>query len=233
MAIEYLSFLINKAINTKTWKPFDLINQNFNLSHLFFADDVLLFAKADEKTIHTIKTIITDFCNTSGMEINLDKSKLWLSTSISLNKKNSIANLFQLPYTSSLGTYLGYQLKTNKLLLLDFNNVVLKLQQTKMVSSASLLCRECQLVLTTLNQIPNYYTKVFSLPQKIHAKIDQINRNFLWGHSTTDRKIHLISWDTITKPKKLGGLSLRRSSNINAAFIAELKLNLASANPTV
>lgn len=79
MAMKYLFILINNVVNTKTWKPFTLINQNFIFFHLFFADDVFLFAKAYAKTIHTIKFAINGFCKTSDMEINLDKSKLWLS----------------------------------------------------------------------------------------------------------------------------------------------------------
>lgn len=47
MAMEYLSNQISNAINAKTWKPFKLKNQNFRVSHLFFADDVLLFAKVE------------------------------------------------------------------------------------------------------------------------------------------------------------------------------------------
>lgn len=42
-----------------------------------------------------------------------------------------------------------------------------------------------QLITATLNQIPNYFYKVFSLPQKIHDKIDNLNRNFLSGDILT------------------------------------------------
>lgn len=40
---------------------------------LFFADDVFLFAKADANTIQTIKNTIHNFCETSKMNINLEK----------------------------------------------------------------------------------------------------------------------------------------------------------------
>lgn len=54
MAMEYLSIQIAIAINVKMGKPFKLKNHDFEVSHLFFVDDVLLFAKADSLTIQTL-----------------------------------------------------------------------------------------------------------------------------------------------------------------------------------
>lgn len=74
----------------------------------FFADDVLLFAKAYDTTIHTIKNVIHDFCQVSGMKINLEKSKLCLSPSIPPNRKAAIVSTLQIHHIASLGTYLGF-----------------------------------------------------------------------------------------------------------------------------
>lgn len=93
MAMEYLSILITDAINKKLWKPFTLRNNSLEISHLFFADDVLFFAKADDLSLNQINSVIKDFCEVSGMEINLEKSKVWLSPGILNNRKNYISNL--------------------------------------------------------------------------------------------------------------------------------------------
>lgn len=111
LAMEYLSIMITEAVNTKTWKPFKLNNQDLNISHLLFADDVLFFAKADSCTINTISHIIDTFCNTSGMEINLEKSKLWLSNKIPDNRKLQISNSLRIIATANIGSYLGFPLK--------------------------------------------------------------------------------------------------------------------------
>lgn len=123
------------------------------------------------------------------MKVNLEKSKLWLSPSIPPARKDTITNFLQIPNTSNLGTYLGYQLKVNYIAS-DFTNIVFKLQQKLQKWKSQLLSfgRRLQLITTTMNQIPNYHFKVFSLPQKIHNKIDQINRNFLWGHSDSEKR---------------------------------------------
>lgn len=88
----------------------------------------------------------------------------------------------------------------------------------------------CQLITATLNQIPNYQMRVFSLPQKIHNQIDKIKINFLWGHSDTTTKTHHICWERITKSKRHGGLGIKRSALINADFMAKLRWDLETKN---
>lgn len=51
----------------------------------------------------------------------------------------------------------------------------------------------------------------------------------MWGHTTREKKIHLINWDKITKPNNLGWLGLRKSSDVNATHMAKLKWELATS----
>lgn len=40
------------------------------------------------------------------------------------------------------------------------------------------------------------------------------------------KKLHHVKWDTIAKPKSVGGLGNRKYSLVNATFMAKLKWNL-------
>ncbi|XP_004297900.1 PREDICTED: putative ribonuclease H protein At1g65750-like [Fragaria vesca subsp. vesca] len=51
--------------------------------------------------------------------------------------------------------------------------------------------------------------------------LDRLNRNFLWGHTEEKKKIHLVKWDTVCKPKCYGGLGLKKSSCVNQALLAK------------
>ncbi|PKI65945.1 hypothetical protein CRG98_013665 [Punica granatum] len=46
--------------------------------------------------------------------------------------------------------------------------------------------------------------------------------DFLWGHSPKCRKIHLIGWDVITRPKLYGGLGLRNVADFNTALLGKI-----------
>lgn len=211
--------MISDAVNSINWKPFKLNNQNLCISHLLFVYDVLLFAKTDTCSINTIGHIIGSFCNVSGMEINFDKFKLWLSQKIPNHRKHQISNSLRINATSSIGSYLRFPLKP-KYKIADFNIIIdkirHKLQGWKMHTLSFAGCS--LLISTTLNQIPCYHMQIFSLPSKTHNQIDKISKNFIWDHCETSRKTHYISWGKITYPKTLGGLDLKKSKLINAAY---------------
>ena len=53
-------------------------------------------------------------------------------------------------------------------------------------------------------------------------EIDKVVRDFVWGSSEGDRKMHLVNWDDICKPKCLGGLGLRKAEDNNKIFLMKL-----------
>lgn len=51
--------------------------------------------------------------------------------------------------------------------------------------------------------------------------MDAITRAFWWGHDQGVRKMHLVNWDNICKPKKEGDLGLKKFSLVNQAMLAK------------
>lgn len=45
-----------------------------NLSHLVFADDLMIFTKVEEHSLVTINWLLEIFTNISGLQVNRDKS---------------------------------------------------------------------------------------------------------------------------------------------------------------
>ncbi|KAK3229956.1 hypothetical protein Dsin_001837 [Dipteronia sinensis] len=48
-----------------------------------------------------------------------------------------------------------------------------------------------------------------------------MNRNFLWGHTSSNSTVHLINWDTISLPKRNGGLGIKKTKCMNQALLAK------------
>ncbi|CAN1774444.1 Putative ribonuclease H protein At1g65750 [Linum perenne] len=126
--------------------------------------------------------------------------------------------------TQDLGRYLGVPVLHGRIARQTYQPIIkridAKLSGLK-VSSLSLAGR-ITLALIVLNAIPAYVMQTSALPSHICEKIDQKIRNFFWGSSDNCRKVHLVSWDTICKPKDRGGLGLRKAKELNLAYMMKL-----------
>ena len=59
-------------------------------------------------------------------------------------------------------------------------------------------------------------------PLKIANVVDRLSRNCFWGSTESKKKLHLISWRKIIKPKKEGGLGIFALEPMNKALLAKL-----------
>ncbi|CAN1748538.1 Putative ribonuclease H protein At1g65750 [Linum perenne] len=60
------------------------------------------------------------------------------------------------------------------------------------------------------------------LPVNTCEEIDRRIRNFVWGTTAEERKISLVSWETICLPKEKGGLGLKLARQLNRAYLTKL-----------
>lgn len=66
------------------------------------------------------------------------------------------------------------------------------------------------------------------LPRSVLDSLDRISRNFVWGTKLEKRKLHLVGWEKIIKPKEEGGLGLQAAKPKNLAFLAKLSWRFIS-----
>ncbi|KAH1065075.1 hypothetical protein J1N35_030062 [Gossypium stocksii] len=68
--MEWLGYLICFEIIARRWKPIQLSRSGLNLSHLFFADDLVIFCKVEMDQALLLKEILKRFCDFSGHKIS-------------------------------------------------------------------------------------------------------------------------------------------------------------------
>ena len=77
------------------------------VSHLFFADDSLLFARANEKEATTIINILQHYEAASGQMVNLDKFEVSYSRNVSDNTRNMLREKLGFKEVETHQRYLG------------------------------------------------------------------------------------------------------------------------------
>lgn len=66
LCLERLCHLIDTSVGLKEWKPIRLSSNGPQLSHICFADDLILFAEASVGQITVIRRVLERFCTASG-----------------------------------------------------------------------------------------------------------------------------------------------------------------------
>lgn len=106
LCMEYLGFLIERECIVKRWTPLKASRENVAVSHLFFADDLMLFSKANEKGSEAIKDVLDLFCEESGQMVNYEKSCIYFSPNIPTPPKEKVCENLNIQATNNLGKYL-------------------------------------------------------------------------------------------------------------------------------
>ena len=86
--------------------------------------------------------------------------------------------------------------------------------------------KKFQLVQSTLQCIPVYFMSIFKMPTTITAKLDQIQKKFLWSRSKIKKRIPLVDQEKVCVKKKLEGLGMRSLKEMNKALIGKFAWNL-------
>nr|KYP65031.1 Transposon TX1 uncharacterized [Cajanus cajan] len=228
--MERLSLRISELLQVGLWKPIQLSPGGLPLSHLFFADDILLFCQASEDQARLVAPLLEEFSRSPGLRVNLTKSKFVSSRRVSQRRIDTLEGLLGISYTAQIGKYLGVPITHGQPRCADFYDVMDKIQgrlaawKAKLLNKAGKLC----LVKSTISSIPVYSMKSLWLPQAVCNRIDQVCRRMLWAKADNTRFWSPVSWDVVTQSKELGGLGVREARRVNVSLLGKLVWDLLS-----
>lgn len=87
LCAEGFSTLINHAVTQGLWSGIQIGKHAPHLSHLFFADDYLLFMQDSDNTLETLLMVIEKYESVSGQKINIHKYEIFFSKHMLHNRK--------------------------------------------------------------------------------------------------------------------------------------------------
>jgi hypothetical protein len=166
--MEVLSSLLVDAVGSIPRFGFHPRCQVLGLTHLCFANDLLIFSAANSDSISIILVVLKDFEEITGLKANPLKSSVFCS-GLSDMVKQEILSLLQMVEGKLPVRYLGVPLITSRLTAPDCEGLVAKFTAridswcSKHLSFAGRL----QLISSILFSIQVFWSSIFILPKGV------------------------------------------------------------------
>ncbi|XP_020704622.1 uncharacterized protein LOC110115660 [Dendrobium catenatum] len=182
------------------------------VSHLMFADDLLVFCKATVRNAHTINSILKEFTTVTGLNVNPLKSSILLSKNT--QAADDICNILNVQQSILPIKYLGLPIFYRKLRLCDFNPLIQRITSQLEGWKAKLLslAGRVQFIKFTISNTLAYWIRGSIIPKANEIKNSlalsvnaSSNLSFFWdpwcrGISVADHLRSMNNTSSFTSP---------------------------------
>ncbi|KAK3207112.1 hypothetical protein Dsin_021158 [Dipteronia sinensis] len=111
---EGFSSLISKSERNGDFSGFRYSLSGPKITHLFYADDSLLFTRDNFEECFNIRSLLEVYSSASGQFINFTKSAVCFNRQISSEVRNELADVLGMKVVESHETYLGLPCQTSR-----------------------------------------------------------------------------------------------------------------------
>nr|GEX18988.1 hypothetical protein [Tanacetum cinerariifolium] len=194
--------------------------KDLQMTHLCFADDLMVFCNGDVHSITVVKKSLNEFSRVSGLFPNLKKSTIFFG-SVNDQVKQEILKIVDFSIGKLLMRYLGVSLLAKCLSVNDCRQLIDKVKErigdwkNRFLSYAGRL----QLISSVLASIQTYWASVYLIPKTVAKEIDKVMKNFLWSHGCSNGGKAKIAWKVVCRPNDQGGLGIKPLRELNEILL--------------
>ncbi|KAL8525380.1 hypothetical protein ACS0TY_014852 [Phlomoides rotata] len=144
------------------------------VSHLFFADDSIIFGRANKREVSRLKSILNVYEKASGQVVNLGKSDICFSGGVPSARQDVLASLLGVNRVDQHQVYLGILTHMGRSKTAVFNSLAVRVEKKikdwkeRTMSQAGKLT----LLKSVIQSMPTYLMLVFKLPYGIVDRIE-------------------------------------------------------------
>ncbi|GJS87764.1 RNA-directed DNA polymerase, eukaryota, reverse transcriptase zinc-binding domain protein [Tanacetum coccineum] len=219
--MEGLHVALSDSIRNGLIRGINFGTSDINLSHLFFADDVVITTEWSMHDMENIIRIFQIFYLASGLKINIHKSNIY-SIGVSSEEIHLIAANTSYSSGSFPFNYLGLPIGSNMSLTANWKSLVDKFHLKLSSWKANLLSFGGRLTLikAVLGSLGIYYFSLFKAPKVVLKSLEKSRASFFWGSSQGYKKLAWIKWTNILASYNKGGLAIEPCMEAKAVLNA-------------
>ncbi|KAL2932526.1 LINE-1 retrotransposable element ORF2 protein [Bienertia sinuspersici] len=219
ICMEYLSRVLKHMTKDKQFKHHPRC-RGLGLTHLCFADDLILCSKGDRYSIQRLLDAFHHFSMVSGLEANNGKTEVY-SCGMAEEEINSIIDMSGFKKGRLPFKYLGVPICSRRISVGQCEQLVEKITaRIRSWGSRHLsFAGRSLLINTVLLSLHQYWAQVFVIPQMVLKEVEKICRAYLWSGVWSSNSPGYIAWEKVCRERKAGGLGFRDIFKWNIATI--------------
>eukprot|EP00268_Persea_americana_P014029 TRINITY_DN16210_c0_g1_i2.p1 TRINITY_DN16210_c0_g1~~TRINITY_DN16210_c0_g1_i2.p1 ORF type:complete len:280 (+),score=35.24 TRINITY_DN16210_c0_g1_i2:349-1188(+) len=220
--IEAFGKMIKKAVSVGFFEGFRAARNSPEISHLQYADDTLIFCGAEEDQVRNVKTTILCFEAVLGLKVNFFKSEV-IGLKFEKHLLIKCSEILGCKIGELPVLYLRMPLCSGRVSKSLWNPVLERVEGKLSSWKAKYLSigGRATLIKSVLSNLPVYYFSIFRCPVSIIKRLERLQIDFLWHGTSSQKKLHLVDWESICKPKDEGGLGIRPLKKMNQALLGK------------
>ncbi|XP_019255054.1 PREDICTED: uncharacterized protein LOC109233627 [Nicotiana attenuata] len=195
LGAELLSRMLNNLSHDQFFNGFYMEKRGPQVTHLSFADDVIIFTSGCRTSLTKIMKILQDYEQISGQQINKKKSHFMTAPSAFQHSNRRIQQVTGFTRKDSVKdspiTYLGCPLYTGRKRIVHFNGLISKVVSRIRGWHGKLLSYggRVTLIRHVPQSLPIHLLSTVSPPKTVLRQIEKLAANFFWGMTRTGTNI--------------------------------------------
>lgn len=217
-----LPFMLNEAASQGRVK-YHKNCEKMKLTHLFFADDLLIFIDGSFESVQTVLQVLHEFEKRLGLAVRFQKISFYAS-GMSAQEIDTIQASTGMTCGTLPVRYLGVPLNSRKLNLANCEPLIHQIKKRLSSWSVKSLSFSGRLLLikTVISGITTFWCSAFILPRACIKRINSLCSVFLWKGDIESHNSAKIALDTVTLTKSQGGLGIKDLNTRNTACCLKL-----------